>query len=211
MKKQKSDNGAEQFAEASANRTLADMEADFEAALKGKTENVLRLGAIACEIKESGLVPHGELEDYFRKKFKCAPRTVQKWMQADRYITDRKPPPGALLLQTRVLYALASGGFKPVAEEAILQEAQTQWIDEERAHDIADTHEPDPEAIKAFDDAFSTLMGILETVPHTKLVGINATESECCELINHLENITCKPDAEDDAVTDESTAPQDAA
>ena len=109
-------------------------------------------------IEARGAVDHGDWLPWLEANFGSSERTAQNSMNAAHFAAKYETV-ADLKLRPSALYLLGSSKldgelFSPTAIEAILAAAETEWVDDQRAYDIAYSvlPDPDPEPEKAEED-----------------------------------------------------------
>jgi hypothetical protein len=130
-------------------RDIAQIADDLAAALKRESANIIEIGGLLIEAK--GAVGHGKWLPWLETNFGESESTANNYMSAAR-LAAKSPTVGDLRLRPTTLYLLGSklddgpdDLFSPKAIEAILKEAETDWVNPARAYDIAASLRPPPE------------------------------------------------------------------
>jgi hypothetical protein len=121
-------------------RDIALVASELQVALKRETRNFIVIGDLLIEAKEK--LDHGEWLPWIEVNFGSSDQTAERYMNAAR-LAAKFPTVRNLKLRPTVLYLL--GGklnnpdelFSPKAVEAILKAAETEWVNADRACDIA--------------------------------------------------------------------------
>ena len=126
-------------------RNLAVITGELQTAMEVGNSNIITIGGLLIEAREQ--VEHGGWIDWLYENFDSSVSTAENYMNAAR-LAAAFPTVGNLKLRPSVLYLLG-GAKSPIfdsnAIEAILQEAETNWVSSTRAWDIAYSLQPKPE------------------------------------------------------------------
>lgn len=129
-------------------RELTVIAEEIRIALKSETANILKLGELLVEAKNSRHIKHGQWLPWLTQNFSMCERTAQKYMgayrlaakyESDADFTQLKLSAGALyFLSTSKESRLLKSLVTHEAIVAILKEAETKWVDEDRAYIISE-------------------------------------------------------------------------
>lgn len=125
-------------------RNLKVITVELQTMLKGETSSILTIGELLLEAREQ--IEHGGWMDWLGENFSMSVSSCENYMNAARF-ARKFPGAGNLKLRASALYLLGSGDapFDENAIEAILTAAETNWVSERRAWDIAISMRPKPE------------------------------------------------------------------
>jgi hypothetical protein len=127
-------------------RQLAVITDELNTAIKVETSNKITIGALLIEAQEQ--VEHGEWMDWLYNNFSMGKSTAANYVNAAK-LAAKFPSVGNLYLRASALYLLGGENLDPVlfsrkAIKAILTEAETKWVNEDRAWAIAFSLKPKP-------------------------------------------------------------------
>jgi hypothetical protein len=128
-------------------RNLAVITGELHAAMKVENSNIITIGRLLIEAREQ--VEHGEWMPWLNENFDSSISTAENYMNAAR-LAAKFPTVGNLKLRPSALYSLGSEQldtelFDSKAVEAILHEAESNWVSSSRAWEIAWSLRPKPE------------------------------------------------------------------
>jgi hypothetical protein len=108
---------------------------DIDAVLKSDTANIICVGKLLIEAKAQ--VDHGQWLPLLEQRFDFSERTARNYIKAAKYANRKSATIADLKISPSVLYALAGGQSTYLeVEDRILKAAETERVDEERAHEI---------------------------------------------------------------------------
>jgi Protein of unknown function (DUF3102) len=121
------------------NRTLQVIVDELHCALKTEVTGIIKIGELLVEAKER--VGHGEWLPLLGK-LSMSPRTAQRYMKAYEFVGAKNATVAHLKLSRTALYRLSEDEHwkddyaREAATDAVLNEAATQWVGDERAIEI---------------------------------------------------------------------------
>jgi hypothetical protein len=131
-------------------RDLKDIEKDLHVALKREAGDFIAIGKFLNEAKDQLPERYGKWLPWLKEHFGAGRSTAENYMNAARF-AEKFPTVGNLKLRNTALYALGSNlvlkEFDRKTIDAILQEAETRWVNEDRVWEIAEELTPEPEPI----------------------------------------------------------------
>jgi hypothetical protein len=134
-------------------RTLRLIERELQVAMRNRTKDVLRIGALLLEAK--GQVDHGEWLGWLRAQTGFLERSAQNFMNAARFaakyatVADLKLRPSALYRLAKIHFSAAKNdGYDPEVEAKVRQacfaEARGKWLDLMEVYQIEGRLTPKP-------------------------------------------------------------------
>jgi hypothetical protein len=128
-------------------RDIALITTELQAALKRETADIIVIGGLLIEAQEQ--LDHGKWLPWLRENFGSTTQTAENYMAAARFAAKFKTVLN-LKLRPTALYLLGrerdnpDGLYSRKAIAAILKAAETEWINAERAREIAMSLLPPP-------------------------------------------------------------------
>jgi hypothetical protein len=127
---------------------------ELEAALKRETTDIIAIGGLLIEAQAQ--LEHGEWLAWLEEHFGSTDRTAENYMNAARFaaefetVSNLKLRPTALYLLGRKLDELddPNGFYNREVITAILEAAETEWINLNRAEEIATSLQPPEPSIE---------------------------------------------------------------
>ncbi|MBR0778742.1 DUF3102 domain-containing protein [Bradyrhizobium diazoefficiens] len=136
-------------------RNIALITSELDAALKREATNVITIGSLLIEAHEQ--LDYGEWLAWLEQHFGPTDRTAENYMNAARFAA-RFEMVANLKLRPTVLYLLGkeldnpTGFYNRKAIKAILKAAESDWVNVERAHEIAASLQPKPKPLETPDE-----------------------------------------------------------
>jgi hypothetical protein len=121
-------------------RDLKTIGTELQTALKDERENLFHIGELLIEAKAQ--LEHGGWLQWLKENFGASHATASNYMNAAK-LAAKFPTVRSLKLRATALYLISKnvddpdGLYCDETVEAILAEAKTQWVDDDRAKDIA--------------------------------------------------------------------------
>lgn len=139
-------------------RAIEAIAEQLQTVMKREVTDIIAIGDLLLEAKEHFL-EHGEWLPWLQENFGSSIRTAENYMAAARFasqfrnVANLKLRPTALYRLGRELDA-PIGFYNIIAVKAILKAAESEWINAERAFEIADALRPKPkwEPLKSLDE-----------------------------------------------------------
>jgi hypothetical protein len=136
-------------------RNIALIASELDAALKREATDIITIGSLLIEAQEQ--LDHGEWLAWLEEHFGSTDRTAENYMNAARFaakfetVSNLKLRPTALYLLGKELDDPTSF-YNRKAIKAILKAAETDWVNVERAREIAASLQPKPKPLKTLDE-----------------------------------------------------------
>ena len=119
-----------------AQRDIDIIASDLQTALKGEVADILAIGNLLLEAKDQ--LEHGEWLPWLKLNFGASTRSAQNYMAAARFAA-KYATVAHLKLRPTALYWLSDDLTSREEIEAIFKVAETEWVDYDRAFDIANS------------------------------------------------------------------------
>jgi hypothetical protein len=142
-------------------RNIALIASELVAALKREATDIITIGSLLIEAQEQ--LDYGEWLGWLEEHFGSSDRTAENYMNAAR-LAAKFETVSNLKLRPTVLYLLGkelddpTSFFNRKAIKAILKAAETDWVNVERAREIAASLQPKPKPHEPLDDEIRTEM-----------------------------------------------------
>jgi hypothetical protein len=111
---------------------------ELQAALKRETADIIIIGGLLIEAQEQ--LDHGEWLPWLKENFGSTPRTAQNYMKAAKFAAKNEIV-SHLKLRPSCIYRISGddpyGLYGRKAVKAIFKAAETEWINGDRAEEIA--------------------------------------------------------------------------
>ena len=121
-------------------RDIGEIASELQTALKREATDIIAIGGLLIEAQTQ--LEHGEWLPWLKEHFGSSTSTAENYMAAAKFAA-KFPTVGNLKLRPTTLYLLGTeldepdGLYSPKAIKAILKAAETEWINADRADDIA--------------------------------------------------------------------------
>ena len=110
---------------------LANIEYRIQYHMQGAYANLLEVGRALTEAKESGLVPHGEWEDWVRRTCDMSERSAQRLMQAAREVGPESAMAKLPISKIQTILALPEPEREAVAVKAVEENTSLRELQDE--------------------------------------------------------------------------------
>lgn len=127
--------GALQAAKTASLSALFDIEARIQVHIQAAYTNMLEVGRCLIEAKESGLVPHGEWEDWVRRNAHMSERAAQNLMKAAREVVPGSRLEALPISKIQEILALPESQREAMAERAQTEDMTVKQLREEIARE----------------------------------------------------------------------------
>ena len=136
-------------------RAIEAIAKQLQAAMKREVTDIIAIGSLLIEAQEQ--LDYGEWLAWLEEHFGSTDRTAENYMNAARFaakfetVSNLKLRPTALYLLGKELDDPTSF-YNRKAIKAILKAAETEWINADRAREIAASLQPKPKPLKTLDE-----------------------------------------------------------
>lgn len=164
-------------------RDLGVISGELQTALKGEATNIIVAGGLLVEAQEQ--LEHGQWLPWLKANFGSSVSTAENYMNAARLAAEF-PTVANLKLRPSALYVLGrcwSHHYGPFSRakviEAVLAAAENEWVDSDRAREIARSLSPPKDEGKAAEAAAAAAEAVAEAAAAAKAAAAeNEAEAE---------------------------------